>query len=278
MAEVPERTKTRTQLVEEAINAALDRSWQTALELNQEIAERFGVDEETHNRLGKAYTELGKLDDALTAYRATLELNPLNAIAIKNVNRLEALIEEKADLPKGQAAVDINLFVEEMGKSALANVVLEKGFDPALVAPGDQVELVAAGDTLKVVSSARKTIGSVEPKLARRVLKFMGGGNKYAAVVATGEEASLRIIIRETYQAAEFAGQPSFPASKSQEFRAYAKDSLLRDVETDDLAGEDGDERRAGGAEDEDLEGMHAVVPGDEDAADLADEEGSDNY
>jgi len=278
LAEVPERTKTRTQLVEEAINGALDRSWQTALELNQEIAERFGVDEETHNRLGKAYTELGKLDDALTAYRATLELNPLNAIAIKNVNRLEALIEEKADLPKGQAAVDINLFVEEMGKSALANVVLEKGFDPALVAPGDQVELVAAGDTLKGGSSTRKTIGSVEPKLARRVLKFMAGGNKYAAVVATGEEASLRIIIRETYQAAEFAGQPSFPASKSQEFRAYAKDSLLRDVETDDLAGEDGDERRAGGAEDEDLEGMHAVVPGDEDAADLADEEGSDNY
>lgn len=278
MAEVPERTKTRTQLVEEAINGALDRSWQTALELNQEIAERFGVDEETHNRLGKAYTELGKLDDALTAYRATLELNPLNAIAIKNVNRLEALMEEKADLPKGQAAVDINLFVEEMGKSALANVVLEKGFDPALVAPGDQVELVATGDTLKVVSSARKTIGSVEPKLARRVLKFMGGGNKYAAVVATGEEASLRIIIRETYQAAEFAGQPSFPASKSQEFRAYAKDSLLRDVETDDLAGDDGDERRAGGAEEEDLEGMHPVVPGDEDAADLADEDGSDNY
>jgi tetratricopeptide (TPR) repeat protein len=278
LAEVPERTKTRTQLVEEAINGALDRSWQTALELNQEIAERFGVDEETHNRLGKAYTELGKLDDALTAYRATLELNPLNAIAIKNVNRLEALMEEKADLPKGQAAVDINLFVEEMGKSALANVVLEKGFDPALVAPGDQVELVATGDTLKVVSSARKTIGSVEPKLARRVLKFMGGGNKYAAVVATGEEASLRIIIRETYQAAEFAGQPSFPASKSQEFRAYAKDSLLRDVETDDLAGDDGDERRAGGAEEEDLEGMHPVVPGDEDAADLADEDGSDNY
>jgi hypothetical protein len=278
LAEVPERTKTRTQLVEEAINAALDRSWQSALELNQEIAERFGVDEETHNRLGKAHTELGKLDDALTAYRATLELNPLNAIAIKNVNRLEALIEEKADLPKGGGAVDINLFVEEMGKSALANVVLEKGFDPALVAPGDQVDLVADGDTLKVVSPTGKAVGAVEPKLARRVLKFMAGGNKYAAVVATGEEASLRIIIRETYQAAEFAGQPSFPASKSQEFRAYAKDSLLRDVETDDVAGDDGEDGGVGGTDDEDLEGMHAVEPGDDDAADLADEDGSDNY
>lgn len=278
MAEVPERTKTRTQLVEEAINAALERNWQAALELNQEIAERFGLDEETHNRLGKAFTELGKLDDALSAYRATLELNPLNAIAIKNVTRLEALIEEKADLPKGQAAVDINLFVEEMGKSALANVILESGFDPALVAPGDQLDLVADGDALKVVTNAKKAVGAVEPKLARRVLKFMAGGNKYAAVVATGEEDSLRIILRETYQAADFAGQPSFPASKSQEFRAYAKDSLLRDVETDELASDDNDEEIAGGADDDDLEGMHPVDPGLEDAADLADEDGSDNY
>ena len=278
MADVPERVKTRTELVEEAINAALDRSWQTALELNQEIAERFGVDEETHNRLGKAYTELGKLDDALTAYRATLELNPLNAIAIKNVNRLEALIEEKADMPKGQAAVDVNLFVEEMGKSALANVILEHGFDPALVAPGDQVELVDAGDSLKVHSSSGKPIGRVESKLARRVLKFMAGGNKYTAVVATGEETSLRIIIRETYQAAEFAGMPSFPASKSQEFRAYAKDSLLRDVESDDPVSDGGDEDAGAEVDDEDLEGMHPVEPGLEDAAEDADEEDSDNY
>ena len=146
MAEVPERVKTRTELVEEAINAALDRKWKDALEINREVAERYGVDEETHNRLGKAYTELGKLDDALTSYRATLELNPLNAIAIKNVNRLEALIGEKADMPKGQAAVDVNLFVEEMGKSAVANVILEPGFDPALVSPGDQVELVEGGE------------------------------------------------------------------------------------------------------------------------------------
>src|SRR3982075_3700908 len=145
LAEVPERVKTRTELVEEAINAALDRNWKLALDLNQEIAERYGVDEETHNRLGKAYTELGKLDDALSAYRATLELNPLNAIAIKNVTRLTGLIEEKDDLPKGRSAVDVNAFVEEMGKSALASVVLERGFDPPMVAPADRVERFSDG-------------------------------------------------------------------------------------------------------------------------------------
>ena len=276
MAEVPERVKTRTELVEEAINAALDRNWKLALELNQEIAERYGVDEETHNRLGKAYTELGKLDDALSAYRATLELNPLNAIAIKNVTRLTGLIEEKADLPKGQSAVDVNAFVEEMGKSALASVVLESGFDPALVAPGDQVELVPDGDSLRVQTTSGKAVGRVESRLARRVLKFIAGGNKYAAVVATSDGSALRIIIRETYQAPEFAGMPSFPASKSQEFRAYAKDSLLRDVETDDISVDESDDDSVV-VEDDDLEGMHAVEPGLEDAAD-ADEDDSDNY
>ena len=143
MAEIPERVKTRGQLVEEAISAALDRDWKTALDLNQEIVSRFGVDEETHNRLGKVHTELGKMDEALSDYRATLELNPLNTIARKNVNRLEALIEDKTDLPKASSAVDPTLFVEEMGKTAVATVVLDKGVDAALVAPGDQVKLVA---------------------------------------------------------------------------------------------------------------------------------------
>jgi hypothetical protein len=185
-------------------------------------------------------------------------------------------MEEKADLPKGQSAVDVNAFVEEMGKSALANVVLEHGFDPARLSPGDQVDLVPDGDSLRVQTTSGKAVGRVESKLARRVLKFVAGGNKYAAVVATSEEASLRVIIRETYQAPEFAGMPSFPASKSQEFRAYAKDSLLRDVETDDVSVEEGDDDSIV-VDDDDLEGMHPVEPGMEDAAD-SDEDDSDNY
>jgi tetratricopeptide (TPR) repeat protein len=147
LSETTDRVKTRTQLVEEAIAAALDGAWPQALELNQQILERFGSDEEVQNRLGKAYTELGKVDEALSSYKATLELNPLNGIAIKNVNRLEAMIQEKsAPKQRGQAGVDVNLFVEEMGKTALAAVRLDKKADVAMVTPGDQVELVASGD------------------------------------------------------------------------------------------------------------------------------------
>jgi len=274
LAEVPERVRTRTQLTEEAIQAALDADWKTALELNQEIVERFPADEETNNRLGKAYTELGKLDQALSAYRATLELNPLNVIAIKNVNRLEALLEEKAKPVKAQTALDVNLFVEEMGKTALAAVKPEPKLDVALLAPGDHIELVPQGDRLQAQTESGVTIGDVEAKIARRVLKFMAGGNKYAAAVATAEDGSVRIMIRETFQAAQFAGVPSFPVRKVPEFRAYAKDSLLRDTETAELGeGEDLEEEAIAGEVEDELEGLHPVEPGTEDAADFGDED-----
>jgi tetratricopeptide (TPR) repeat protein len=278
LADAPERVKTRTELVEDALNSALGGEWQGALDTNQAILDRFGVDEETHNRTGKAFTELGRLDEALAHYRATLELNPLNGIAIKQTNRIEELMQQKAELPKAQAAVDVNLFVEETGKTALAHVILEPGFDAALLAPGDQVELAPLKDSLAIKVSDGVIAGHVEAKLARRVLKFINGGNQYTAAVATSDGNGVRVIIKETYQAPEFAGVPSFPVRKTQEFRAYAKDSLLRDAELDD-PGDDGDDAEAGLDGDEDLDGIHAVEPGMEDS-DLGDEDSraEDNY
>ncbi|HEV3231228.1 MAG TPA: tetratricopeptide repeat protein [Candidatus Dormibacteraeota bacterium] len=280
MAEIPERVKPRLELVEEAIAAALDADWQTALALNMEIVERFGADEEVNNRLGKVYTELRKLDDALASYRATLELNPLNGIALKNVNRLEALIQEKTAAPTTKSAVDVNLFVEEMGKTALASVHLDKGLDSALVAPGDQVEVAQEGSDLVVKTSNGQRFGRVEAKLARRVMKFMAGGNRYAGAIATADDKGVRIILRETYQAPELAGQPSFPVRKGQEFRSYAKDILLRDNDLEGLAGDDDEDDDGGGADgDDELDGMHAVEPGMEDASDFNDDNnGDDNY
>ncbi|MHB8508220.1 MAG: tetratricopeptide repeat protein [Candidatus Dormibacteria bacterium] len=279
MTDVSERTKNRTQLVEEAISAALDADWARALELNQAIAERFGSDEEVNNRTGKVLAELGRFDEALASYRSTLEMNPLNGIAIKNVNRLEALISEKAVAPQSKSAVDVNLFVEEMGKTTLATVTPVKGLDFALVAPGEVVELRPDGDSLKALTASGVEIGTVESKIARRVLKFLAGGNLYAGGVATVEGHTIRLIIRETYQATEFAGVPSFPVRKGQEFRAYAKDSLLRDGDMEGL-GDDDDDAEANGDGDEELDGMHAVEPGNEDAADYGDDDsrGDDNY
>jgi hypothetical protein len=67
---------------------------------------------------------------------------------------------------------------------------------------------------------------------------------------------------------------------KPTDFRAYAKDSLLRDADRESLGDEDEDDDAALGEADEDLEGMHPVDPSMEDAADFGDEDSrqEDNY
>jgi len=253
-----EGLKSRTQFAEEAIQLAIDGRWEEAVQLNREMLEKFGPDEDAHNRLGKAFTELGRLDDAKKAYTATLGINQFNVIARKNVVKLETLLSAKADLKGGVAKVDLNLFVEEMGKTVTTQ--LEDVKDPDIcdkVVPGDLVELRVDGPEVICETVRGVRLGVVEAKLARRLIKFVQGGNRYQAAVTGCETGQVRVLIRETYQDAKFAGKPSFPTRRprASEFRPYAKESLIpRNAAA--FADDDEDEDEGKEAVEEEYEGM----------------------
>ncbi len=118
MAEA-ERVKPRALFVEEAIQLALESNWQEAVAINRTILEKHGPEEDAYNRLGKALSELGRLEEALEAYGETLKLNPLNVIAQKNQRKLAAMLEQPARVEGVHGSVDVDLFAEEPGKSAL---------------------------------------------------------------------------------------------------------------------------------------------------------------
>jgi tetratricopeptide (TPR) repeat protein len=269
VAEPADRIKPKAVCIEEAIDLALASKWSEAASINRTIIERFGPDEETYNRLGKAYTELSKIPEAVKAYDGTLKLNPLNPIALKNKAKLKALGDQKAGVPAAQGKVDPTLFVEEMGKTVVTPVqVPANGEATAKVVPGDQVRLVPAGDALNVETVRGVVLGQVEPALGRRLAKFLDGGNRYTGAVASVAGAAIKIIIREVYQDPQFSGKPSFPLKRHRdpEFRPYAKESLL--VHDADRATDD--EEEAAEPSDE-LEGMHTVEPGVDDAPEYPD-------
>jgi hypothetical protein len=98
------------------------------------------------------------------------------------------------------------------------------------IAPGDVVELYREGSTLRAQTSRGVSLGEVDTKIARRLVPLMETGNRYSAAVARLEDERVEIILRETYQAAENARKSSFPLAKGgrrEEFRPYAKESLL---------------------------------------------------
>lgn len=278
-----EHLKPRSQYAEDAVQLAIAGKWEEAVKLNRFIIDNFGPDEETQNRLGKALSELGKLKDAKAAYEAALKLNPMNSIAKKNAARINALLHQKEGLKVGGVKVDLNLFVEEMGKTVITTVDAPANADlSSKVAAGDVAELKIEGDGIVAETSRGVRVGALEAKLARRLIKFMRGGNRYQAGVTAVDGNQVKLIVRETYQDPKFAGKPSFPMRRKREveFRPYAKESLLsREVE---VYGEDEEEEtmaEAPAGDEMEDEGMHAVEDEAEpmDFSDEADSDGEDD-
>ena len=225
MAEA-ERVKPRTLYVEEAIQAALESRWHDAVAINRALAERHGEDDETFNRIGKALTELGEHQSALDAYSQALQLNPLNVIAQKNVRKLRLLLDSREKIAGASGAIDVDLFAEEPGKSALTVLNPPKSGVVIAVAPGEVVELHLQDGELQAQTTAGVVLGDVDSKIARRLVPLIGSGNRYTAVVARVEESQIEIIIREAFQSTENARKSSFPVSRQrrEEFRPYAEE------------------------------------------------------
>jgi hypothetical protein len=258
-----EHLKPRSQYADDAVQLAIQGKWDEAVKLNKFIIDSFGADEETQNRLGKSLSELGKLKDAKAAYEGALKLNPMNSIAKKNAARINALLHQKEGLKVGGTRVDLNLFVEEMGKTVITTVESATNADiSSKVAAGDVAELKIEGDGITAETSRGVRVGQLEPKLARRLIKFMRGGNRYQAGLTSVDGNTVKLIVRETYQDPRFAGKPSFPMRRKREveFRPYAKESLLaREVEVFAEDEEEGVALAEEPAGDEIEEGMHAI-------------------
>jgi len=274
-----EHLKPRSQYAEDAVQLAIAGKWDEAVKLNKFIIDSFGADEETQNRLGKGLSELGKLKEAKASYEAALKLNPMNSIAKKNAARINALLHQKEGLKVGGTRVDLNLFVEEMGKTVITTVDVPASPDIcSKVAAGDVAELKIEGDGIVAETSRGVRLGSLEAKLARRLIKFMRGGNRYQAGVTSCDGNVVKLIVRETYQDPHFAGKPSFPMRRKREveFRPYTKESLLTRGAAVFTGDEEEEETLAAAPETDDLEeGMHAVED-EAETVDFSDEADSD--
>lgn len=234
----PAQTEDKTRILrvrsEQAIQLAMQSRWDDAININKQIIALFPDDAAAFNRLAKALSEVGKIKEAREAYQRTLELEPSNNIARKNLERL-ATAKAKAEPDKAQQ-VDTSLFIEEMGKTGATIVKPADAKTLTTLSAGDEVALKMVGSRLTLESMGGEYISDVEPKLAIRLKKLIVGGNQYAAAVSSIDGEKVRVVIKETFQHPSQVGRLSFPAGKAGDVvRAYTKESLVRsDMDDDD--------------------------------------------
>ncbi len=211
---IQERTTLKTRWGNQAIRLAMENQWNKAVEANQSILELFPKDVESHNRLGRSLTELGRYQDALAAYQRSMELDKSNLIAKRNIRRLTDLIANM-DLARSAKpeAVDPRIFISEEGKTGIlkfARIVDQMALDEVTL--GEQVDLSVEGRALYASTVSGQRIGMVEPRASQRLIDLINGGNRYqAAIMSTDLEGRVKIFVREAFRHESQAGKVSFP-------------------------------------------------------------------
>jgi tetratricopeptide (TPR) repeat protein len=237
-----DKARLRRKASQEAIALAMQSRWQEAVVVNQNIIDNLPTDIDAHNRLGRAYTELGEFAKAKEAYGKTLELDSDNAIAQKNLNRLSLLREPKAPVREERREVAPNLFIGEMGKAGVVNL---QNLAPeevlAQMAAGNRVNLKVRNGQLIVENEHGEYLGMVEPQHGLRLAKLMESGNKYTAAIVSMDHEKARILVRETFQHPSQAGRLSFPVKVMEGFLPHVRDTLLRHGTVEEEALEEAD-------------------------------------
>jgi tetratricopeptide (TPR) repeat protein len=255
----------KQQRSKEAIDLAMQARWQEAVNINKEILQDYPEDVDAYNRLGRAYAELGHYKQAREAYENAVKLDPYNAIAGRNIRRLNDIKETDRAVVE-TVKVQPQQFIEEIGKAGVVTLSdLASKEKRARVLAGNRVILKANGSVLTVESGRGEYIGRVETKHARRLARLMLGGNQYSATVVRSTADMMTIMVRETYQHASQAGKLSFPPKGMGEFRSYATDKMLKHE------AEEGEEDESG----------YTIIGGDEievlpEEAEGVDDNGSD--
>jgi tetratricopeptide (TPR) repeat protein len=227
-----ERARVKKQMAEQAVKLAVNSRWQEAANVNREYLKLFGSDAEAFNRLGKSLSELGQITDARESYTKSLEIDPSNTIARRNLDRLAGMQDTSAAAP---SQLDTRLFVEETGTATVARLQATDEKAGGLLDAGDIVELEVQGNAVNVKTVNGEYIGMVEPRIGLRLSRMMTAGNEYtAAVVTAGKDP--KVILRETFKHPSMIDKVSFPQSRSSDVRAYTRKGLLRRDDDEDYA------------------------------------------
>jgi len=207
-------TNPLAELANRAVSHARTGQWDDAIHTNRELIAQSPGDVEAHNRLGKALSEVGKVKEAISAFQRSMDLRPGNPIATRNLERLKQLenAESTVAIVNRTAKANPAVFMAARGSAVLSE--LKKSAPPRILAKvtaGDRVTLESRGTDVTVTSPSGDYLGLLDARIARRVTRLTGGGNRYEATVAGFANQSVSVFVRESYRSQAQANITSFP-------------------------------------------------------------------
>ena len=200
-----------------AIDACLDCKWKEAIKLNKQIIKLDPRNVDALNRLAKSYIELGKFNLAKRYYNESLEYDPYNPIASKNLKIIKSFKKNgEVVIPNGHHRISPSLFLQEPGKTKIVSLL--KVAEPQKLSKafcGMTVEILIKNRKITIVDSNGAYLGVLPDDVSHSLIRLLSGGNKYEIYIKSIKVNGLSILIREVFRSKRFRNQPSFLAASS---------------------------------------------------------------
>ncbi len=229
-----------TQIEQNAIDHALAGRWQEAVKLNLEGSAIYPENIGCHNRLAKAYLELGRYKQARASIKRALAIDPGSRVARRQWDRLSELDDpEISRRTFGSTVISPALFISDPAVATASE--LNKMADAkmlASVSPGDNLKLVIDEGIGTVETSGGEYLGTLDVRLVVRLQKMIDGGNKYEVLAAKLTDSEVIVIVREVKRSPAQAHIASFPLYLQQrinDLEADDPDEMEDEVEVEEL-------------------------------------------
>ncbi|MDE2766113.1 MAG: hypothetical protein OXI25_06775 [Chloroflexota bacterium] len=216
ISKIDDREKLIRDKSRQAVSLAMECRWEEAVDVNEELLDLTPSNVEASNRLGRAYLEMGDCARARTAFERTLRHAPDNAIARKNLDRLDGIASVYgANAPAAPPTrVSSSSFIGDSGKTARITLPHRSS---ALLSVGAPVTLRAEGSGVLIEYPTGEVIGAAPPNLGVRMARLMAGGNRYMGVLVASSSDGVTVLLRETHQAPSQRNIVSFPVTEQVE-------------------------------------------------------------
>ncbi|OGK37418.1 hypothetical protein A3F03_04210 [Candidatus Roizmanbacteria bacterium RIFCSPHIGHO2_12_FULL_41_11] len=187
------------QLEEQAINAALKHQWDEAILLNKQIISLDQVNFGTYLRLGFAYMQKHELAKAKTFYRKILKMQPVNRIALENLEKIKILEKRKKTiLNTTNSNLNPNVFLEIPGKTKTVKLVkLGQKEELAGLIIGQEVQLKQKKRKIEIRTQQNDYIGSLPDDVSQRLKYFIKEKSTYTCFIKETSLTEVVVFIKE---------------------------------------------------------------------------------
>lgn len=204
-------------LSKKAVKAALSQDWNTAKEINLQILDQDPQNIDAKTRLGKAYLELKEYQKARKCFKEVLAVDPINAVAKKN---LELAKDEKRS-PTVNGKI-INMVQEPATSLCTSAEITAKGITASKLAMGTDLEIRVFSHMAKLYcyyKDEKIELGVLkDPKVIKKLKEGKDMGATFSGTYVKGLDKEITVLITSSL--------PIFEGER-QELKPYIKRDLV---------------------------------------------------